>query len=59
MKGGDNTMTIGIVKSGNGSQPTRSTGYTTNVGTGAAGYSTTIGMSNMLGGDPLSFDQQQ
>ena len=53
-KGGDNTVTIGIRKGGPGSQPTRSTGYTT----GAPGYSTTVGMSHMLGGDPLSFDGQ-
>ena len=50
---------IGIMKGGPASQPTRSTGYTTHGGTGAAGYSTTVGMSHMLGGDPLSFDGQQ
>ena len=59
MKGGDNTVTVGIMKGGHASVPTRSTAYTTHIGTGAAGYSTVAGMSHMLGGDPLSFDQQQ
>ena len=60
MKGGDRSyQMVGIVKDGHASVPTRSTAYTTGVGTGVAGYSTVAGMSHMLGGDPLSFDQQQ
>ena len=56
IKGGDNSMTIGILKSGHASAPTRSTAYTNNIG-GGVGYST-IGGSQVVAGEQMSFENQ-
>lgn len=56
IKGGDNSMTVGILKSAHASAPTRSTAYTTNMA-GGAGYSTIAG-SQVVGGE-MSFENHQ